>query len=265
MDFEFPATWLFTGESSPSLFSYGVVFVLGGVAGVLNVVAGGGSFLTLPLLIFLGLPPSVANGTNRVGIFLQNLFAVRSFQRHDVLDWKSLQWAALPAVVGAPLGTWLALSLQETTFQKLLAFLMVGITLWSLWNPNWGKSGTCVQWSGGQLTLPALGFFLIGVYGGLVQAGVGFFILAVTSVMGFDLVRGNAVKVLTVLVFTGVALPLFAWNDKVYWPLGLVLAGGTVLGGLLGVKLTVLKGHQWLRHVVTILVVASALRLWFTA
>jgi uncharacterized membrane protein YfcA len=177
MDFELPATWLFTSESSPTLLAYGVVFALGGVAGVVNVVAGGGSFLTLPLLIFLGLPPSVANGTNRIGTFLQNLFAVWGFHRHDVLDWQALRWAALPAVVGAPLGTWLALSIQEATFQNVLAFLMVGITLWSLWNSRAGRSKAGVSPSEKQVFLTALGFFMIGVYGGFVQAGVGFLYL----------------------------------------------------------------------------------------
>ena len=265
MDFELPATWLLTSESSPTLLAYGVVFALGGVAGVVNVVAGGGSFLTLPLLIFLGLPPSVANGTNRVGIFLQNLFAVWGFHRHDVLDWQALRWAALPAVVGAPLGTWLALSIQEATFQKVLAFLMVGITLWSLWNSRVGRSKAGVSPSEKQVFLTALGFFMIGVYGGFVQAGVGFLILALTSFLGLDLVRGNGVKVLTVLVFTGVSLLLFVGHDKVHWPLGLTLAGGTIVGGLLGVKLTVFKGHEWVRHVVTVVVIVFALRLWLTS
>lgn len=265
MDFDFSTTLLLSNESSPSFMAYGVLFALGGVAGILNVVGGGGSFLTLPLLIFLGLPPSVANGTNRVGIFLQNLFAVWSFQRHDVLDWRALRWAALPAVIGAPLGTWLALSIQEAMFQKVLAFFMVGITLWTLWNPRNLLTEPRLQKTASQAAVPALGFFLVGIYGGFVQAGVGFFILAVTSLVGIDLVRGNGIKVLTVLVFTGVSLILFAWNDKVHWPLGFALAGGTVVGGLLGVKLTVLKGHEWLRHVVTFLIVVFALRLWFVA
>ncbi|MDA0738586.1 MAG: sulfite exporter TauE/SafE family protein [Nitrospirae bacterium] len=265
MDLESPAIWLFNGESSPSLVAYGVVFLLGLFAGGLNVVAGGGSFLTLPLLIFLGLPPSVANGTNRVGIFFQNLFAVRSFHRHDVLDWQAWRWAVVPAVLGAPLGTWLALSVQEVTFQKVLAFLMVGITLWTLWSPQWGRPTASAQRAEDQGVLTAARFFLIGVYGGFVQAGVGFLILAVTSVLGFDLVRGNAVKVFTVLVFTGMSLLHFVWHDKVDWPLGLALAGGTILGGLLGVKLTVLKGHEWVQHAVTVVVIVFALRLWFTA
>lgn len=170
----------------------------------------------------------------------------------------------IPAALGAPLGSWLALSVQEATFQKVLAFLMVGLTLWTLWNPYGGKSKAAAPRLEGQVPLMAFGFFLIGIYGGFVQAGVGFLILALTSILGVDLVRGNGVKVLTVFVFTGLSLLLFVWHDKVHWPLGLVLAGGTILGGLLGVKLTVTKGHEWVRHVVTVVVVAFALRLWFT-
>lgn len=233
--------------------------------GILNVVAGGGSFLTLPLLIFLGLPPSVANGTNRVGIFFQNLVAVWSFHRHKVLDWQALRWAVMPAVAGAPLGTWLALSLQEATFQKLLAFFMVGITLWTLWGPQGGRPMAGTHSSPVRGVITASGFFLIGVYGGFVQAGVGFLILAMTSVLGLNLVQGNGVKVLTVLGFTSLSLLLFVWQGKVHWPLGLALAGGTVLGGLIGVRLTILKGHEWVRHVVTVMVIVFALRLWFTA
>lgn len=265
MEYGFFDGWLFNGEQVPSLLAYTGLFVLGLFAGILNVIAGGGSFLTLPLLIFLGLPPSMANGTNRVGIFLQNFFAVWSFRQHDVMHWRALGWAAFPAMIGAPLGTWLALSLPDATFQKLLAFLMVGITLWSLWIPKVGQPMPSTQWSVKQTVLVGLGFFLVGMYGGFVQAGVGFMILALTSFLGFDLVRGNGLKVLIVLVFTGVSLMLFAWYDKIHWPYGFVLAGGTVLGGLLGVRVTMLKGHEWLRHVVTILIVLFAIKLWFTA
>ena len=79
---------------------YLALFAAGCVAGTLNVIAGGGSFLTLPVLIFLGLPAGIANATNRVAIFLQNVGAVWSFQRFGVLDTRSLLWAAVPATTG---------------------------------------------------------------------------------------------------------------------------------------------------------------------
>jgi uncharacterized membrane protein YfcA len=233
------------------------------VAGVLNVIAGGGSFLTLPILIFMGLPATVANGTNRVGILFQNVGAVWGFHRHRVLDWRSVLWAAFPASFGALLGTWLALVTPAQTFQKLLAFLMVALTLWTLWDPvsrlrrrhpasEQPRYGVSV----------VVGFFLVGIYGGFVQAGVGFLVLAVTTLAGLDLVRGNAVKVLSILVFTVLSLGLFAWDGKVEWLTGFVLAAGTVLGGQLGVHLTVLKGHKWVKAVVTITVIVFAAKLW---
>jgi uncharacterized membrane protein YfcA len=244
--------------------SYFLLFGVGSVAGALNVVAGGGSFLTLPVLIFLGLPPTVANGTNRVAITLQNVGAVWSFRRHGMIDWGYLLWAALPATFGAILGTWAALWVGDELFQRILAFLMVAVTLWTLWDPL-KKTQLSAAGSPGTPVVVALavGFFFSGIYGGFVQAGVGFLILATTSLSGLDLVRGNAVKVLSVLCFTLISLGIFAWQDKVQWWIGLALGMGTLLGGLVGVKLAVLRGHAWIKNVVTITIIVFALRLWF--
>jgi uncharacterized membrane protein YfcA len=244
---------------------YIVLFVAGLFAGTLNVLAGGGSFLTLPVLIFLGLPATTANGTNRVGILIQNVGAVWGFRRHGVLDWRWTVRAAVPACLGAVLGTCLALWISDAAFQRLLAFLMVAVTLWTLWDPVNRKEGREGGSRGTGTLLIGASFFVAGVYGGFVQAGVGFLILAATTLAGFDLVRGNAVKVLCILLFTVLSLSIFAWNGHVEWILGLVLGAGTVLGGQIGVRLTVLKGHAWVRGVVTIAVIALALKLWFAA
>jgi len=268
-----------------------VLFLVGVVSGALNVVAGGGSFLTLPVLIFVGLPASVANGTNRIGIWLQNAGAVWGFDRHRVLARRWAAWAAVPATAGAALGTWGALVVSDEAFRKTLAFLMVAISLWTLADPfGRGRKGadhggaeppaeadpsgerraveaTDVRLqafpSGARRWVLVAGFFAVGIYGGFVQAGVGFLILAVTSLGGLDLVRGNAVKVLAILAFTTLSLAIFVQQGKVDWPLGLALAAGSLAGGQLGVRLTVLKGHRWVKAVVTAAVVVFAVKLWF--
>ena len=236
------------------------LFLAGCVAGVINVIAGGGSFLTLPILMFLGLPAGVANGTNRVGILLQNVAAVWSFDRHGVLDRGALKWAALPAAIGAGLGAWGALLISDAAFKRVLVFLMVAVALYTLWRPappaGEAEAGTRSRW------LLAAVFFAIGIYGGFVQAGVGFFLLAGTTLAGLDLVRGNAVKVLTVLTFTVISLIIFAVGGKVAWIAGLTLAAGTVLGGLAGARLTVLKGHRWVKGVVTLTIIVFAAKLF---
>ncbi|HVS15359.1 MAG TPA: sulfite exporter TauE/SafE family protein [Thermoanaerobaculia bacterium] len=250
----------------PLLLACVLLFGVGTVAGTLNVVAGGGSLLALPVLIFLGVPAGIANGTNRVAILMQNVAATASFHGHRLIDPRALAWAAAPATVGAALGTWLALSLGDSSFQRVLAWIMIAVSLWTLLGrrqmERWrrGSEERALRW-------PALaaGFFVVGIYGGFVQAGVGFLILAVTSLAGLDLVRGNAVKVLSVLCFTVISLTIFAWQGKVVWGLGLALGLGHVVGGLLGVRLTVRKGDRWIERVVTIAVIVFAIRLWMTA
>jgi len=220
------------------------LLAVGFVSSALNVIAGGGSFLTLPLLLYLGLPAPAANATNRVGVLTQNVAAVWGFHRHRVL------------------GAWLALGVDDREFRRLLAIVMVALSLWTLVD----ASGRALRTAQGFATRPwlvKLGFFFVGVYGGFIQAGIGFLVLALTTLAGFDLVRGNAIKVLAILLQTLVALAVFLTAGQVRWTEGFVLALGSVLGSLLGVRLAVLKGHRWLRVVVTVSMVVFALRLLF--
>ncbi len=253
---------------SPEWPQYLILFAVGGIAGTLNVVAGGGSLLSLPVLVFLGLPATVANGTNRVAIFAQNLGAVWGFHRRRILDWRWLELTALPAIVGALIGAWAAVRIGDPTFQRVLASVMLLVTVWTVWDPlekrSVGDKLRLLESGFGRVAL-VLGFLAVGAYGGFIQAGVGFIILAVTTSAGLDLVRGNALKVLIVLTFTVPALILFAASGKVDWGLGIALAGGNFLGGQLGVHLTVLKGHRWIKRVVVVTVIAFAVRLWLTA
>ncbi len=245
-----------------------ILFAVGGVAGTLNVIAGGGSLLTLPVMIFLGLPPTVANGTNRVAILVQNVGAVWSFGRHGMLRRGWLTLAAVPALAGAAVGTGLALRLGDESFQRVLAIILVVVAAWTLWNPLGARvphdpHGDALDRGGWRRWVLVGGFFGAGVYGGFVQAGVGFVLLAVATLAGLDLVRGNALKVLIVLAYTPISLALFAAGGKVDWVFGIALAAGNLLGGLVGVRLAVLRGHAWLRRVVTATVVVFALRLLF--
>jgi len=243
------------------LWSLPLLFATGVVAGTLNVVAGGGSFLTLPLMIFLGLPAGVANGTNRVALLFQNAGAVWGFRRHRVLDVQLAVRLAGPAIVGAALGSWMALQVSDFAFRRLLAILMLLMALWTLLRPPPPELAT--RDPKGAIGVPLLAlFFLIGIYGGFIQAGVGFFLLAGTTAAGLDLVRGNAVKVTCVLLWTVVTILVFASAGAINWGAGMVLGVGNVIGGQLGVRLTVLKGHSWIRWFVSATIVLLALRLW---
>jgi uncharacterized membrane protein YfcA len=241
-----------------------LLFLVGLIAGVLNVIAGGGSLLSLPVMIFLGLPPTVANGTNRVAILLQNVGASWSFHRRGLVSKDWLLITVPPALAGAVLGTIAAVQIGELEFQRVLAVILVAAAAWQIWNPiKLQPDGNAALPVGMRRWAFVAAFFLIGVYGGFIQAGIGFLLLAATSAAGFNLIRGNALKVTVVLGFTPVALVLFAWNGKVDWAMGFALAAGNFLGGLAGVHLQVLKGHTWVRGVVTAVIVVFAIRLLF--
>ncbi len=236
--------------------------VAGLVAGAINVIAGGGSFLTLPLLIFFGLPASLANGTNRVGVMSQNIAGVIGFHRHGAVAWKWALVASIPALAGAALGVWAALAVPEFAFRRILSVAMVVVTVWSLVNQGRKPAGPRhlkppTHW------FVVLGFFVVGLYGGFIQAGVGFLVLAITTAAGMDLVRGNAVKLLCVMLLTVLSLVVFAGAGQVDWPRGLALAAGNWAGAVIGVRMAVLKGHAWLEKVVTATVILFAILLWF--
>ncbi len=242
-----------------------ILFVAGCTAGTLNVLAGGGSLLTVPILIFLGLPATVANGTNRLAILAQNVGASWNFHRRGLLEPSWLK-AALPAtLMGAVSGAWAATRVSDDQFQRALAIAMVGIAVWMLLQGR-APASRDADVPSPRSDRPSfhLGWLLVGIYGGFIQAGLGFVILAVISATGLDLVRGNALKVTLVLAFTPFTLALFARAGMVDWRLGTALALGNLVGGQLGVHLTVLKGQAWVRKVVVAAVVVFAVRLWWS-
>jgi uncharacterized membrane protein YfcA len=246
-----------------SSLGFVALFVVGFVSAVINVIAGGGSFLTLPLLLFLGLPAGVANGTNRVGVLAQNVSAVLGFHRHQVLPVRWALGVSVPAIAGAGLGVWAALHVPDVAFRRILSLVMLAMAFGTLLHRSLRGAPRAEPQHPWHWTMLA-GFFITGLYGGFLQAGVGFLALAMTSLAGLDMVRGNAVKVFTVLLLTLLSLVVFAATGHVDWPAGAALALGNLLGGVVGVRVAVFKGHTWLEHVVTATIIVFAVLLWVT-
>lgn len=240
----------------------GLLAAIGLLAGFLNVLAGGGSLLTLPALIFLGLPAATANGTNRIAILSQNIFAAASFRRHGVLPLRLALLCAGPALLGSYLGANLAINIDEQLFKRLLAGIMIGVLLFNTIDPMKHWRGTeDLHLSRWRIVTLILTFLAIGVYGGFVQAGVGFLIISALLAQGLDLVRINAVKVVVVGIFTLTALAVFIQHGQVNYGLGLALAAGNSIGGLIATRMAISKGHDWIKKIVTLTVLAFAIKL----
>jgi uncharacterized protein len=167
------------------------------------------------------------------------------FHRHDVLPVRWALGVSVPALAGAAIGAWAALHVTDLAFRRILAIVMLAVTLWTLLRraPRIEPGG---EPRSARHPLMLAGFFVTGLYGGFLQAGVGFLVLAVTTAAGMDLVRGNAVKVFAVMMLTLLSLAIFAGAGQVDWPAGGALALGNLLGGIAGVRITVRKGHRWL-------------------
>ncbi len=247
---------------SLSTFDLASVLLIGATAGFINILAGGGSFLTLPLLIFLGLPPNLANGTNRLAILMQNGFAVGRFIKKKVNPGHFALKAALFAVPGGIIGAWLATQVSNDQFRVSLALVMIIMSLFTLFANN-KKGGDLLDpesYAGSWLG-PGIAYFFVGIYGGYIQAGVGFLVLTVLLWQNINLVHGNAVKLTIIIIFTAIALIIFAWNGQVNWGLGLMLGLGNMLGAWLGTHVAIKQGHQFIKHVVTVAVIGFAIKL----
>lgn len=240
-----------------------LVMAVGVVGGFLNTVAGGGSALTMPVLIFLGLPSSVANGTVRVAIILQNLTAVAGFRGKGHFEPALGLQLGLPALAGAVVGSRIAVDVPDAVFNAVLAGVMV-LVLVSIFvkpKPAGERVASAQPPTGSRRILLMAIFFAIGMYGGFIQAGVGFLIMSsLIFLSGYDLVRINAVKVAVILIYTVAAVVVFLLNGKVAWGPGLTLAAGNVAGAWLGARFSVAGGERWIRVFLVVAVLVMAVR-----
>ena len=239
-----------------------VIFTAGILAGFINTLAGGGSLLTLPILIFLGLPTAVANGTNRIAIVAQCAFAVAGFKKKGVSNFKLSLLLSTPAIIGAIIGAYFAVDISDVLFRRVLAVIMLLVLGLILWNPRQDSSGSSNSLGRRQLITAMTALFFIGIYGGFIQVGVGFIIItALTTITKFNLVVTNSHKVFIAGIYTIFALIVFAFNGKVCWEIGLCLAAGMGLGGWIGSHWAVAKGERWIRVVLAICVVTMVIKL----
>lgn len=243
----------------PTLFEGALLVGVGFAGGAINTLAGGGSFLTVPLLVLIGLPPTVANATNRLAVLAQNLAAMGGF-RQEGIPGTALALRLLPAaLLGSWAGAWVASSLPEALFGRAFAVIMLVALPVILLDPK-PRRGDEAQRQ--PLVLELALYFAIGFYGGAVQAGVGIaLLLALVLAGGLDLVRANSVKVAVIAAFTVVALLQFIWAGKIVWIHGVVLALGSGLGGYVASRAGARVGERLIRPVLTLAVIALAVRL----
>lgn len=245
----------------PQILLYALAIVAGIVAGIINTLAGSGSAVTLPMLAALGLDASTANATNRVGVALQNITGIATYQQSGKLEVGSGAWLTGTAMVGSILGAYLATQLNKDQMELAIGLLMIVILITIFVNPKkWLREQSEVQ-PGRPSPLNLAIFFAIGIYGGFIQAGVGVFLLsALVLGAGYTLVHANGVKLMIVLALTLVALVVFILSPvQINWGIGLLMAVGQSIGAWAAARFAtrIPNANLWVRRLLIVVVVYS--------
>ncbi len=253
--------WGFTNTGIMELHWIEIVslIVAGLMVGFINTLAGGGSIISLSVLMVLGLPANIANGTNRIAIAVQTLAATGSFRQQKVLDARKGIILGVPALLGSIAGAYIAVDINENIFEKAIAVIMLVMLVFIIYKPQRWLSGRDELVKKKTSFLQVILFFFIGVYGGFIHMGVGYFLLmALVFGIGYDLVKANAVKVMIVLIYTPFALAIFLIYGQVNWEYGLTLTVGNVVGAIIASRLAVKKGVNFVRWVIVVVILLTS-------
>jgi len=233
------------------------------LVGFINTLAGGGTIISLSLFMFLGIPPAVANGTNRIAVAIQNLVAVQNFRKQRIIDSDKGIKLAIPTTIGSVLGASIGVNINQHIFEMCFGAIMLGMLVMLIFKPE--------KWLKGNPTLADkpvslksyLIFFLIGIYGGFLHVGVGYFILAGAVLgSGLDLIKANAIKNLIVLCYVPFSLVVFMLNDQVNWTYGLVHAIGNVVGAYVASRWAIRLGSNFIRWIMVVLILVSTAQMF---
>jgi uncharacterized membrane protein YfcA len=227
-----------------------IFFVLGIVVAFINSIAGGASSLSLPIMILLGLPPTVANGTNRFGMLVGIFSSVLNMRRYGYLRMDIAKALLPPTLLGGAAGTMLAVVIDDSHFQILLAIVMVAVAIMSsLGTDPFGKAPETPPKRPGFKAF--WGFAAVGFYGGFLQVGMGFIqIFSLRKYSGLDLKQVNAFKSFLSLWFLLMSSLVFFAAGKVILELAIIMALGGVFGGLLGSKFQHKHDQIWIKRAI---------------
>jgi len=243
---------------------YVLLIAVGFLAGFINTIAGGGTLLTMPMLIFMGLPPSVANGTNRVAILIQTAMGVKGFQTKGVTTHPFSIYLGISAFFGSLIGAQIAVDIKGETFNKILAIIMIFVVVMMLKKPKVLLSNATERITGKYLYVSIIIFFFLGIYGGFINAGIGFMMLILLPYVNhLSILKSNATKVAVVSIYTIAAVAMFAYHDKIDWKMGLILAIGNASGAWISSRWSVKKGDDTIKKIVVAMICVLAIKLWF--
>jgi uncharacterized protein len=240
------------------------LFCAGALGGALNAVAGGGSFIAFPALLFTGVAPIAANATNTVALWVGVTASSRAYRKHLDLSRRIIVPLAVTSIIGGIAGAYLLLHTPAQTFLKVLPWLMLGATLLFMFGGKLARSneGLSSHISTQSLLVASIFEFVVSVYGGYFGGGVGILNLAMLAAVGMTNIHAmNALKVVLGGIINGVAVVTFILKGAVVWKQGTVMIIGALVGGYLGAHYAQKLSPSWIRGFV--IAVGTGMTLYF--
>jgi len=235
-----------------------ILFASGAVAGFINIMAGGGSVLTIGIMILMGVEPVIANGTNRIGVLTGTISGALTYKVEKFTDLKTSLLLSLCAIPGAIVGSLISVHISNEFFQKALSIVMIFIMITMLIPKN-KKELSVDKLKKNWLIYPVM--FVIGFYGGFIQIGVGFILMAAfRHLMSYDLLRVNMHKTFVVLIYTIPVLIIFGLSGKINWIYALALSLGNAIGSYFSVKIALKKGEKMVKIVLIIAILLMSFK-----
>ncbi|MEO8380122.1 MAG: sulfite exporter TauE/SafE family protein, partial [Acidobacteriota bacterium] len=273
------------GIMPPVTWDAAVILGAGVIAGAINSIAGGGTLISFPALLWIGRNPIMANATNTVAMWPGSLAAAIGFRRElsSVRRWLLL--LVIPSLLGGALGSWLLLRTPSSLFERLVPFLILGATLllaaqeaitrwlavggWRLAEPAPAEPVEGVplppnarQPPTGWIVFVFLFQFLVGLYGGYFGAGMGILMLAALGLIGLtDMHQMNGLKNILAVCINGIAAIYFAVSGAVVWHDVFIMTIGTIAGGYLGARVARRLGRKFVRAAVVVIGIVMTIAL----
>jgi uncharacterized protein len=233
------------------------LFLAGALGGALNSVAGGGSFIAFPALLFSGVPPIPANATNTIALWTAAAASGGAYRKHLDVARRVMAPLIVASLIGGVVGAVLLLKTPAQTFMRVIPWLILGATLLFAFGRRLaaGRKSVVEHETSLSALAAATSFqFVVAVYGGYFGGGMGIVMLAMWATLGMtDIHSMNALKSVMGFVINGVAVVVFVVDKAVYWRHGIVMIVGGILGGYLGAHYAQKLPQPWIRWFVVMI------------
>lgn len=239
-----------------------LLFFVAMAAGTIDAIAGGGGLITIPALLAVGLPPGAAIATNKAGGFAGSAAATLQFLRKRQIDLKKSRWMILTSFAGALAGAWSLTRIDSSILKQLIPILLIGFALYFLLSPRVGVQDRVQRIS--HTIYAATIAPLIGFYDAFFGPGTGTFLaISAVALLGMNLTRATGHAKLLNLSSNLVAVVFYALHGNIVWAFGLPMLAGQWIGGTLGARIAVNRGHRLIRIVmVAMAIIVSARMIW---